>query len=239
MQGGLGLRPIVWKDSLKMIREFSLFGVGLGGWPEIFPRYQSGPWNLYFFREAHNDYLQYSAETGLVGLLAPAWFLALIAKSLWAARHRLSSANHTLMVALMLAATAMAFHEMVDFCLHIPANALLFTLLSAIAVRMALAGKSIQVATTGAARRLVRVTAVMAMAGGALLMVLALTQPGFAYPYDIEYASSAAQARAVVTEHPASARAHLRLFELAGGNLRPRCVCRSWPPRFGSILLIP
>src|ERR1700682_701683 len=64
--GGLGLRPIVWKDSLNMVRDFPLFGVGLGGWPEIFPHYQTGPWNEYYFREAHNDYLQYITETGLL-----------------------------------------------------------------------------------------------------------------------------------------------------------------------------
>jgi len=220
-RGGLGLRPAVWEDSLKMVRDFPLFGVGLGGWPEIFPRYQTGPWNEYYFREAHNDYLQYGTETGLIGLLALIWFIGSAARSLSASRHRLSPAKRPLMAALVLALAAMAFHELVDFALHIPANALLFTVIFAIAMRIALAGKSSRMVTTAAHRRLLRVAAATAVAGSALLMVLALTQPGLAYPYDIERASSPAQARAVVMEHPASARAHMLLLELAAANLTP------------------
>jgi O-antigen ligase/tetratricopeptide (TPR) repeat protein len=219
--GGLGLRPIVWGDSLKMVRDFPLFGVGLGGWPEIFPRYQTGPWSEYYFREAHNDYLQYITETGLIGLLAAIWFIGLAAKSLSASRHYLSLTDRPLMAALVLALATMAFHELVDFCLHVPANALLFTLLFAIAVRIALAQKSGGVITTAAHRSLLRVAAGMAVASSALLIVLALTQPGLAYPYDIERASFPARARAVVIEHPASAQAHLSLVKLAGTNLTP------------------
>src|SRR6266516_2980729 len=55
------------KDSLGMLREFALFGVGLGSWPELFPRYQTPPWSSLFYREAHNDYIELLAETGLVG----------------------------------------------------------------------------------------------------------------------------------------------------------------------------
>jgi O-antigen ligase len=219
--GGLGLRPIVWEDSLKMVRDFPLFGIGLGGWPEIFPHYQTGPWNEYFFREAHNDYLQYITETGLIGVLGLIWLIGLAARSLSASRHHLSSTDRPLMAALVLALATMASHELVDFCLHIPANALLFTLLFAIAVRIALAGTSGAVVTAPSHRGLLRVAVGMAGAGSSVLIVLALTQPGLAYPYDIERASSPAQARAVVIEHPASARAHLSLLNLAGTNLTP------------------
>jgi hypothetical protein len=83
---GLGARPIVWEDSLSMVRDFPLFGIGLGGWPEVFPRYQTGPWNGYYFREAHNDYLQYVTETGLIGSIALIWFLGLVARCFSASR---------------------------------------------------------------------------------------------------------------------------------------------------------
>ena len=219
--GGLGLRPIVWEDSLTMVRDFPIFGVGLGGWPEIFPHYQRGPWNQYYFREAHNDYLQYIAETGFIGLCALVWFVVLVARSLSTSHRRFPPRDRALVVALGLALATMAFHETVDFCLHIPANALLFTLLFAITVRMMLSGKSDVVITIAEHRRFLRVAAWMAVFGGALLIVLTLTQPGLAYPYDIEQASSPARARAVVIEHPASARAHLSLLNLAWTNLTP------------------
>ena len=218
--GGLGLRPIIWKNSLGMVRDFPLFGVGLGGWPEIFPHYQTGPWNEYYFREAHNDYLQYVTETGLIGLLALAWFIGLGARSLAEARHHLSPTERPLFAALVLALATMALHEVVDFCLHIPANAVLFTLLVAIAVRMAL-GKAGGAITIAGHRRLLRTASGIAAASGAILIVLALTQPGRAYPYDIERASFPAQARTIVIEHPASAGAHMSLLELAGMNMTP------------------
>ncbi len=63
-------RPTVWRDTLKLIGDFPLFGVGLGCWPEFFPHYRRPPWSPFFFREAENDYLQLIAEIGLLGASA-------------------------------------------------------------------------------------------------------------------------------------------------------------------------
>ncbi len=38
-------RMDIWKDSVRMIRDFPAFGVGLGAWPELGFRYQRGPWS--------------------------------------------------------------------------------------------------------------------------------------------------------------------------------------------------
>ncbi|HTY56080.1 MAG TPA: O-antigen ligase family protein, partial [Candidatus Binataceae bacterium] len=73
-QTSLRERVSLWHDSLGMIREFPLLGVGLGCWPELFPYYHRPPWQSGRFLEAHNDYLQLLAETGLVGLALLAWF---------------------------------------------------------------------------------------------------------------------------------------------------------------------
>jgi O-antigen ligase/tetratricopeptide (TPR) repeat protein len=215
--GGIGARPTVWKDTLRMIRDFPVFGVGLGGWPEIFPRYESAPWSPYYFREVHNDYLQYAAETGLVGILALVWFCSLIAAKGHAALRRFSATERPLFIALGLAVVVMALHELVDFCLRIPANAFLFTLLLAIAVRMAVTK------TQGVKRRGIRrrFAAGCMVAASAVFIVLALGQNGLPYPYDIEQPSSPVQARALVLAHPASAQAHLDLLLLTGQNMPP------------------
>src|SRR5712692_2844300 len=71
---GLWFRVATWKDSVGMIRDFPLFGVGLGAWSELFPRYQRSPWSPLFYSEAHNDYLELVAETGLIGFGLLAWF---------------------------------------------------------------------------------------------------------------------------------------------------------------------
>ena len=57
-----------------MIRDFPVFGVGLAAWPEVFSRYQPGPWSADYFHEAHNDYVQLLAETGAIGFGVLAWF---------------------------------------------------------------------------------------------------------------------------------------------------------------------
>jgi O-antigen ligase/tetratricopeptide (TPR) repeat protein len=214
---GLGERPTVWKDTLRMIRDFPIFGVGLGAWPELFPRYESAPWSPYYLREVHNDYLQYAAETGLAGILALIWFSILIAARGRAALRRTSAPERPLFIALGLAVVVMASHELVDFCLRIPANAFLFTLLLAMAARMAVTKKHSD-QRRGIRRRL---AAGCTVAASTVLIVLALEQNGLPYPYDIEQPSSLARARAQVLAHPASAQAHLDLLFLAGQNLSP------------------
>jgi O-antigen ligase/tetratricopeptide (TPR) repeat protein len=213
--GGIGIRPMVWKDTLRVIRDFPVFGVGLGGWPELFPRYESAPWSPYYFREVHNDYLQYAAETGLVGILALVWWFSLIATRCHAALRSLSATERPLFIALGLAVAVMASHELVDFCFRIPANAFLFTLLLAIAVRVATSKTQVE------KRRKIhrRFAAGCTVFASLVLIALALEQNGLPYPYDIEQPNSRAQARAQVLAHPASARAHLLLLALTGQDL--------------------
>ncbi len=215
--GGIGIRPTAWKDTVRMIWNFPVFGVGLGAWPEIFPRFESAPWSPYYFREVHNDYLQYAAETGLVGILVLVWFCCLLAAKGRAALHRFSATERPLFIALGLGVAVMALHELVDFCLRIPANAFLFTLLLALAVRMAMT-KTQSIHGGGIRHRF----AAGCMVGTSMVLIaLALIQNGLPYPYDIEPPTSPAQARAQVLAHPANARAHLDLLRLAGGNLDP------------------
>jgi O-antigen ligase len=75
-----GFRKTVASDSLHMLRDHPLAGVGLGDFETAYPRYQSFPsddWIDY----AHNDYVQALAETGIPGgvlmLVALAMFLYL------------------------------------------------------------------------------------------------------------------------------------------------------------------
>jgi putative inorganic carbon (hco3(-)) transporter len=214
--GDIASRATVWKDTARMIRDFPFFGVGFGGWPEIFPRYQSAPWSRFYFRQAHNDYLQFAAETGLVGLVALVWFCSLVVvKSLRALRH-FSAAERALFIALWLSVIAMALHESVDFCLRIPADAFLFTLLLALAVRMAMSN------TKGAQSDLIRSPFARSglLVASAVLIVLALGQQGLSYPYDVELPTTLALARGQVIAHPASGDAHLEVLRLNGQRMR-------------------
>jgi O-antigen ligase len=59
-------RKTVASDSLRMLRDHPVTGVGLGNFETAYPHYQSFPSDLWI-DYAHNDYVQAAAETGLVG----------------------------------------------------------------------------------------------------------------------------------------------------------------------------
>jgi O-antigen ligase/tetratricopeptide (TPR) repeat protein len=132
----LWVRVAAWTDSLPMIHDFPLFGVGLGSWQELFPRYQRPPWSPSFFREAHNDYLELLAEVGIIGFALLAWFFWQTGRWLLRGLNALSAKTLPVFAALLAALGIMTFHEFFDFNLQIPANAFLFTLFLGIALRM-------------------------------------------------------------------------------------------------------
>ena len=121
-------KPFLWSDTTRMIRDFPLVGVGIGGWPEIFPHYQRPPWlNTFFFREPENDYLQLLAETGVVGLALVLWFAWAIGVRLREGAAHLSSRDWPLLAGFAGGVTAALIHEIFDFSLQTPANMVLFT----------------------------------------------------------------------------------------------------------------
>ena len=105
---GLGGRLAIWRDTISMIRDFPLLGVGLGGWPAIFPHYRSRPWFPLAFREAHNDYLQLFAETGVVGVALVGWILFVALRGLIRGRRNVTFEDWPLLAALIAAVPFMA-----------------------------------------------------------------------------------------------------------------------------------
>ena len=116
-------------DTLAMVRDYPVLGVGLGCWPELFPHYRQPPWQPEIYREAHNDYAQVTAETGILGFVLLAWFFCAIARRLKHAIALSSRPVSPILVALCAFLAVMAFHEFFDLSLHTPANPLLFTVL--------------------------------------------------------------------------------------------------------------
>jgi tetratricopeptide (TPR) repeat protein len=115
----------------------------------------------------------------------------------------------------------MVFHEFFDFSLQTPANALLFTVLVALAVRMAgnpVVGGEAEAVTAPPSGRL-RIGAVCVSAVALVLIVRALRQEKTPYPYDIKEPKSVASAVALISSHPAESNPHLELVSLAGESL--------------------
>src|SRR2546421_8231380 len=128
-----GKRASMRKDTWRIFLDHPFAGTGLGTLQIVYPPYET----LYdgkIVNHAHNDYLEVLAETGLLGGICCAWFLGVfLVQSL----ERLRQFNHSFSGALQLsgflACSGFLVHSLVDFNLHIPANALLFFLMAHLA----------------------------------------------------------------------------------------------------------
>jgi len=111
-------RLLVWKDTIKMIKDFPIFGTGLGTYPFSLPIYKTFPTQS-IFTHAHNDYLELLAEGGLVLTLPFLWATVRAIKWSLDSPSLITRGATTGMVAMLI-------HSFFDFNLHIPANAYIF-----------------------------------------------------------------------------------------------------------------
>lgn len=68
-------RETFYKDALKLVADYPIFGAGGGAWYALYEKYQHNP---YTSRQAHSFYFQNLVETGLLGLLILLAFLAAV-----------------------------------------------------------------------------------------------------------------------------------------------------------------
>lgn len=140
MQGALGdgasSRAMMNSHTWTGIAAFFPVGAGLGSYALAFQRFQS-PSLLGFVEYAHNDYLQLVFETGLVGVV----ILIMLALSAAMSGRKLWRAYDAPAVACYLGAMAFAIHAFFDFPAHIPAIAIIATLLYCSSMTAALSEK--------------------------------------------------------------------------------------------------
>jgi O-antigen ligase len=123
-----GKRASMRADTWRIFLDHPLLGTGLGTLQMVFPAYET----LYdgkIVNHTHNDYLEALAETGLAGGLCCVWFIGvLLAESVKRLRQFNNSFAGALKLSGFVACSGFLVHSLVDFNLHIPANALLFFL---------------------------------------------------------------------------------------------------------------
>jgi O-antigen ligase len=116
-----------------LIKDYPLVGAGPGSWYIVFPRYR-GSDLANFFDYAHNDYVQFLAESGAIGaaLLGAivAWSLGV---ALLAQFRRRDPLMRGISFAAIMGIASLLIHSSVDYNLQIPANAMLFMVLLAFA----------------------------------------------------------------------------------------------------------
>jgi tetratricopeptide (TPR) repeat protein len=167
----LGFRYTMAAGSLHVIKAFPLFGVGLGSWPEIFPRFQGPPSFPLFANHAHNDYLELAADIGLIGMAGFIWLAARLIASFRSAAKSIEPGWWPWFAALIAGLVFLASHELLEFNLHRSAN--VFLLCGVIAAVVRLSGKSTPDAT--GSRGMVYAYASLGALGAPLLAFLAAT----------------------------------------------------------------
>ena len=129
----LKARITVWSGAVEMIKDHPLLGTGPGTFAIVFTQYQPpGVVSRYF--AAHNDYLQVTAETGLALVPVIAWMIIIFFVKGFKKLNNPSRLVRGTTLGAMSGVSSILIHSIFDFNLHIPANAILFTTLSAIVV---------------------------------------------------------------------------------------------------------
>ena len=196
-----------------MVHDFPFFGVGLGAWPEFYPHYSHPPWMNQFAPATHNDYLQLLTETGAIGFILFGWFFGAAVVKLYRGLKTMPSSKLPMYAGLIAALTAMAVHELFDFNLQTPANALLFVLILGLALRMLNVGSGLWIKASR------RSWGGIAVSGSlwvliAVLIFLSLRQEKVPYPYNVFRPTALLEAEALLRAHPANPKAHLWTAEL-------------------------
>lgn len=117
-------RLLVWNDAIRVLTFFPLAGGGLGAFAVAYWPYQRVV-RFEYWPHAHNEYLQWLIETGLVGVLLAGYVLRLT----WLNAPRL--VREPITRPALAGVGAMLVHALVDCVLRIPANAAWATLLAA------------------------------------------------------------------------------------------------------------
>jgi len=136
------LRWAIWASTFQILRDFPLFGSGLGTFTYIFPMYRS----LHIqglATHAENDFLQLASEAGLIGV---GLLLILIFYLFFRVVLNIRSLSHGepgryIGIGGLVGILALMFHSLVERNIQVPANAFLYTILWAIVLSISFTKK--------------------------------------------------------------------------------------------------
>lgn len=119
----------LYVDTLNMFSDFPIFGTGFGTFQHIYRKYKTLD-DRFLYEHAHNDYLELLSDLGLIGFLI---VLAGIVLFLWKILSKWIERRDSYAKGITLGGVCGVFailsHSLVDFNLHIPANALFLSII--------------------------------------------------------------------------------------------------------------
>ena len=122
----MGKRASMRQDTWKIFLDHPALGTGLGTLQMVFPPYES-LYDARIVNHSHNDYVEALAETGVAGGICCLWLLGILfVESVNGLKDLGSSFGAALNLSGLVGCCGLLVHSLVDFNLHIPANALLF-----------------------------------------------------------------------------------------------------------------
>ena len=122
----------LWKSATHIFQDFPLTGSGLGTFSHLARRYRTFRGDVRF-NYPENDYLQLLSETGIIGtvfilLIGGVFFFHIF--TTW--KQRRSRWVVAMAAGQLSAIICLLIHSVADFNLHIPSNALMFTVIAAL-----------------------------------------------------------------------------------------------------------
>ncbi|MFH0772489.1 MAG: O-antigen ligase family protein, partial [Candidatus Omnitrophota bacterium] len=130
-----GGRLPIWEGTLNIIKDNPIFGTGLGTFNYTFPKYQPLAIINKHYTYAHSDFLELLSETGIIG------FSLFVICGLWSMVYLFRRFNQRhdpwvtgLSICVFGSLGSIFIHSFTDFNLHIPANAILLSVILALFV---------------------------------------------------------------------------------------------------------
>ena len=133
LESNLGGRFTYWAGTENLIKDNLYTGTGPGTFTEAFPAYQA-PGLAVLPVYAHQDYLQFMADTGIFFIPLMLWLLFIFFREGFRKLNGRSRQTMGITLGCMAAVVAILIHSFSDFNLHIPANIVLFTVLTSMVV---------------------------------------------------------------------------------------------------------
>ncbi len=125
-------RNQIWRDTWRMFSAYPIAGVGIGGYWTAIPQFHDAS-GVHTPQEAHNDYLELLASGGVIGFALGVWFLISVFRKLRENLLGTSGFQRAACFGATLGLAGVAVHSLVDFGLHMLANAVMFSALIVIA----------------------------------------------------------------------------------------------------------